>query len=165
MVTTLLLFRGFRVTRDPVETGYVRVLQGLRSNSLVPYGIRLHWSRISPTGEILLMSEISERRRLISCAISLIAVLWLDCISICLSDRIAGWCSTSWLFADSANLMCVGVLDVRSIGEVISASTRLWPPSSPEWLLSYPSENAGSIKIRAARGVLAMLVLISKSRN
>ena len=41
MVTTLLLFRGFRVTRDPVETGYVRVLQGLRSNSLIPYGIRL----------------------------------------------------------------------------------------------------------------------------
>ena len=43
MATTLLLFRGFRVTRDPVETGYVRVLQGLRSNSLVPYGIRLHY--------------------------------------------------------------------------------------------------------------------------
>ena len=42
MVTTLLLFCGFRVTRDPVETGYVRVLQGLRSNSLIPYGIRLH---------------------------------------------------------------------------------------------------------------------------
>ena len=41
MVTTLLLFRGFRVTRDPLETGYVRVLQGLRSNSLIPYGIRL----------------------------------------------------------------------------------------------------------------------------
>ena len=41
MVTTLLLFHGFRVTRDPVETGYVRVVQGLRSNSLVLYGIRL----------------------------------------------------------------------------------------------------------------------------
>ena len=42
MVTMLLLSRGFRVTRDPVETGYVRVLQGLRSNSLATYGISLH---------------------------------------------------------------------------------------------------------------------------
>ena len=54
---------------------------------------------------------------------------------------------------------------IRSTGDLISASSRLWPPRLPEWLLSQPSENAGSIEILAAKDVLAKLLLISKSRN
>ena len=39
IVTTMTMVSWFSVTQDPVETCYVRVLQGLMSNSLVPYGI------------------------------------------------------------------------------------------------------------------------------
>ena len=34
MVTTFLLFRGFRVTRDPVETGYVPGTSQIESEKL-----------------------------------------------------------------------------------------------------------------------------------
>ena len=36
MVTMMIMVSWFSVTQDPVEACYVRVLQGLRSNSLVP---------------------------------------------------------------------------------------------------------------------------------
>ena len=68
--------------------------------------------------------------------------------------------STSWFSSVSANLIFDGVLDVTSITDRNSASSRLWPTSSPEWLLSYPSEKDGSIVILAANGVLAKLLLI-----
>ena len=84
-------------------------------------------------------------------------------------------CSGTWLLADGIiaswfgsvsalpNQMWLGVLDVRSIGDrKFSSSPKILSIISPEWLLSYPSENIGFSVLLVATGVLVMLLLIAK---
>lgn len=123
-------------------------------------------SRISPIGVILLIAEIPFRRlRIYSTIFCIATIACLSCKSELQFCMLANGQSTSWFSSVSANLIFDGVLDVTSITDRNSASSRLWPTSSPEWLLSYPSEKDGSIVFLEAVGVLAKLLLIAKSRK